>query len=485
MTTEHFPVIGVLGGTGKEGSGLAFRWAHAGYPVFLGSRSPEKAIEAAAEMNKELGINSVRGGGNPDAAAAAQIVVLTVPFAAQKPTVLEVRAALKGKILVDVTVPLVPPKVNRVQLPENGSAVEAMQKMLGADVRVVSAFQNVSAHHLKNLDHVTECDVLVCSDDPAASDEVIKLVHATGLRGWNGGVLANSAVAEGLTSVLIALNQRYKVPSAGIRITGIPDRQGQLKPVQPAGLSLLALAGIPLIKPGDDLAGVILRGLTESQTELAPGDVIVLAQKIVSKAEGRQIALSSVTPSPRALELAAAVDKDPRLVELILRESTEIVRTRPGVLVVAHRLGLVLANAGIDHSNVSQIGDEQVLLLPLDPDGSCRRIRDSLRERSGVDVAVVIIDSIGRAWRNGTVGTAIGVSGLPGLLNMRGYPDLFERALQTTELGLADEVAAAASLIMGQAGEGRPVVLARGVPYARRDGSAAELLRPKELDMFR
>lgn len=225
MTKENLPVIGVLGGTGKEGGGLAYRWAHAGYPVFLGSRSAEKAIEAAAEMNRELGIDSVRGGSNAAAAAAGQIIVLTVPYAAQRSTLAEVQAALKGKILVDVTVPLVPPKVNRVQLPENGSAVEAMQKMLGADVRVVSAFQNVSAHHLKDLDHAAECDVLVCSDDSAASDEVIKLVRATGLRGWNGGVLANSVVAEGLTSVLIALNQRYKIPSAGIRITGIPEEK--------------------------------------------------------------------------------------------------------------------------------------------------------------------------------------------------------------------------------------------------------------------
>ncbi|WP_041648010.1 NADPH-dependent F420 reductase [Aromatoleum aromaticum] len=222
-TKKNLPVIGVLGGTGKEGGGLAFRWAHRGYPVFLGSRSAEKAIEAAAAMNKELGIDRVRGGSNREAAAAAEIAVLSVPYAAQRTTIMEVQDALKGKILVDVTVPLMPPKVNRVQLPDNGSAVEAIQKLLGADVHVVSAFQNVSAHHLKDLSHVTECDVLVCSDDPVASDEVIKLVHAVGLRGWNGGVLANSIVAEGLTSVLIALNQRYKVPSAGIRITGIPD----------------------------------------------------------------------------------------------------------------------------------------------------------------------------------------------------------------------------------------------------------------------
>jgi coenzyme F420-0:L-glutamate ligase/coenzyme F420-1:gamma-L-glutamate ligase len=252
-----------------------------------------------------------------------------------------------------------------------------------------------------------------------------------------------------------------------------------------AALSLLALAGIPLIKGGDDLTNVILQGLAASEVELQPGDVIVLAQKIVSKAEGRQIALKSVTPSPRARELAAVVDKDPRLVELILGESTEVLRTRPGVIVVAHRLGLVLANAGIDQSNVGQQGGEQALLLPLDPNQSCARLRETLRQRSGVDVAVVIIDSIGRAWRNGTIGTAIGVSGLPGLLDMRGNPDLFGRPLKTTEVGLADEVAAAASLVMGQASEGRPVVLVRGIPYARREGNAAELIRSKELDMFR
>lgn len=227
MTKSSLPTIGVLGGTGKEGGGLAYRWAHAGYRVYLGSRSAEKAIEAAAEINKALGIDRVQGGSNQEAAAAAQIAVLTVPYAAQKSTLMEVQTALRGKILIDVTVPLVPPKVNRVQLPESGSAVEAMQKLLGTDVRVVSAFQNVSAHHLKDLEHVSECDVLVCGDDSAACDEVISLVHAAGMRGWNGGVLANSAVAEGLTSVLIALNQRYKVPSAGIRITGIPDSRAR------------------------------------------------------------------------------------------------------------------------------------------------------------------------------------------------------------------------------------------------------------------
>jgi NADPH-dependent F420 reductase len=221
MQTDARPTIAVLGGSGKEGSGLAFRWAHAGYPVIIGSRSADKAAQAAREINEALGREAVRGADNPTAAAAASIVVLTVPYSAQRPTVDEVRSALSGKILVDVTVPLMPPKVNRVQLPEAGSAVEAVQKLLGADVKVVSAFQNISAHHLKDLDHVIECDVLVCSDDREAAETVIRLATDIGLGAWNAGVLANSAAAEALTSVLIAMNQRYKVPAAGIRITGI------------------------------------------------------------------------------------------------------------------------------------------------------------------------------------------------------------------------------------------------------------------------
>lgn len=222
MQSESHPVIAVLGGSGKEGSGLAFRWAHAGYPVIIGSRSIEKATQAAKEINETLGRDAVRGLDNPAAAAEAAIVVLTVPFAAQRKTVEEVRHALTGKILVDVTVPLVPPKVNRVQLPGGRSAVEAIQELLGSEVKVVSAFQNISAHHLKDLNHEVECEVLVCSDDRAAADTVIGLAAAIGLRAWNAGVLANSVVAEALTSVLITLNQRYKVPASGIRITGIP-----------------------------------------------------------------------------------------------------------------------------------------------------------------------------------------------------------------------------------------------------------------------
>lgn len=274
---------------------------------------------------------------------------------------------------------------------------------------------------------------------------------------------------------------------------------------------LTPLPDIPLIQPGDDLAAVILHALSLANLRLAPGDVIVVAQKIVSKAEGRRVDLSSVTPSTRASELALQAEKDPRLVELILRESREVLRVRPGTIIVEHRLGFICASAGIDHSNVGGVrsgefsrthspraangaeaattdnkaDDDWVLLLPENPDASAARIRRQLEAASGVQVGVLIIDSHGRAWRLGVVGAAIGLSGLPGLVDMRGQPDLFGYRLRITLIGAADELAAAASLVMGQAAEGTPVVHVRGFPYPLREGSLQELLRPRIQDMFR
>jgi len=214
------PTIAVLGGTGAEGSGLALRWAHAGYPVIIGSRNAAKAAQVCAQIDARLRRAAVSHDSYRGAAASAQIVVLCVPYAAQRGTVEEVRAALEGKILIDTTVPLVPPKVARVQLPEDGSAVAAIQALLGESVRVVSAFQNVAAHLLQDLDHEVECDVLVCGDDVPARETVIKLAGDIGLRGIHAGPIANSAAAEALTSVLIAINSRYKIHGgAGIRIT--------------------------------------------------------------------------------------------------------------------------------------------------------------------------------------------------------------------------------------------------------------------------
>jgi coenzyme F420-0:L-glutamate ligase/coenzyme F420-1:gamma-L-glutamate ligase len=253
-------------------------------------------------------------------------------------------------------------------------------------------------------------------------------------------------------------------------------------------LILTPLPNIPLIHPGDNLAGIILSALQAEEISLQNGDILVLAQKIVSKAENRLVNLATVTPSPAAQELAERTGKDPRLAELLLRESKEILRVRLGTAIVEHRLGFVCANAGIDHSNVAGEGDateEWVLLLPEDPDRSAAEIRRELEAATGASIGVMIIDSHGRAWRLGTVGVAIGLSGLPGLVDERGWIDLYGYTLKVTVVGVADELAAAASLVMGQAAEGTPVVYVRGFPYLLRDGSLKELLRPKEQDMFR
>jgi coenzyme F420-0:L-glutamate ligase/coenzyme F420-1:gamma-L-glutamate ligase len=253
-------------------------------------------------------------------------------------------------------------------------------------------------------------------------------------------------------------------------------------------LTLTPLTNIPLIRPGDHLADVIFTGLQATGITLENGDILVLAQKIVSKAENRLVNLATVTPSPAALDLAQKSGKDPRVAELILRESREILRTRFGSVIVEHNLGFVCANAGIDHSNVAGDGsaaEEWVLLLPEDPDRSAAELRQQLETASGKQLGVLIIDSHGRAWRIGTVGVTIGLSGLPGLIDERGWKDLFGYTLQITVLGAADELAAAASLAMGQAAEGTPVVHVRGFPYPLREGALNELLRPKDQDMFR
>lgn len=251
-------------------------------------------------------------------------------------------------------------------------------------------------------------------------------------------------------------------------------------------LTLSPLPRIPLIRQGDNLADILLSSL--DPMELEDGDILVLAQKIVSKAEGRMVDLASVIPGRRALELASTAEKDPRIIELILQESSEVLRVRPGTIIVQHRLGFVCANAGIDHSNVAGEGSleqEFVLLLPEAPDRSADEICAGITARTGREVGVLIIDSHGRAWRNGTVGIAIGLSGLPGLVDLRGRVDLFGYTLKNTLVGAADELAAAASLVMGQAAEGTPAVHVRGFPYPLRPASLQELLRPRDQDLFR
>jgi coenzyme F420-0:L-glutamate ligase/coenzyme F420-1:gamma-L-glutamate ligase len=253
-----------------------------------------------------------------------------------------------------------------------------------------------------------------------------------------------------------------------------------------ARLELIGLTDLPVVRPGDDLAALISEALSRAGLQPASRDVVVVAQKIVSKAEDRFVDLAMVTPSPRAQTIATETAKDPRLVEVILSETRRIVRQREGVLIVEHRLGFVMANAGVDQSNVAPSdGRHRVLMLPRDPDASAEALRKQLSERHGCDLAVIINDSFGRAWRPGTTGVALGAAGLPALLDLRGGPDLFGRTLQASVVGFADEIAAAASLVMGQGPEGIPVVLVRGLSWSAPENSAKSLIRTAEDDLFR
>jgi coenzyme F420-0:L-glutamate ligase/coenzyme F420-1:gamma-L-glutamate ligase len=253
-----------------------------------------------------------------------------------------------------------------------------------------------------------------------------------------------------------------------------------------AQLTITALGGVPLVKAGDDLAAIALAAYAATGLLPEDGDVLVVAQKIVSKAENRIVDVATVEPSPQAIALAAEVEKDPRLVEVILSESRRIVRHRPNLVIAEHRRGWVMANAGIDHSNVAPSdGVERVLLLPVDPDASAEALRQGLAAASGKRVAIIVSDSFGRPFRRGTVGIALGAAGLPAVIDWRGHPDLFGRKLEVTETGFADEIAAAASLAQGQADEGTPIVLVRGLTWSAPEAPAAALVRPAEHDLFR
>lgn len=257
-------------------------------------------------------------------------------------------------------------------------------------------------------------------------------------------------------------------------------------------VTVTALPDIPLIKPGDNLIQIIIDGLERCELVLQSGDILVLAQKIVSKSENRYATLEAVSPSRAAIELAGEVEKDPRLVELILSESKCVIRKRRGVLIVEHNLGIVMANAGIDSSNIEPLPNrtnsdtpQRVLLLPKNPDDSCKRFKQAFAKVFDTDIAVIINDSVGRAWRNGTVGIAIGTDGIDALLDLNGHPDLYNRPLRTTQIGLADELAAAASIVMGAADEGRPIIHIRGYAGGLGQGKANDLIRAQQQDLFR
>jgi coenzyme F420-0:L-glutamate ligase / coenzyme F420-1:gamma-L-glutamate ligase len=250
-------------------------------------------------------------------------------------------------------------------------------------------------------------------------------------------------------------------------------------------ITLTAVPAIPTIRPGDDLARILGDALEAAALSPRRNDVLVVTHKIVSKAEGCYVSLAEVTPSPRARELAAATGKDAALVEVILSESREVLRFRPGLIITEHRLGMVLANAGVDQSNVPHGDEPRVLLLPQDPDATSAALRAALEERFHKALAVVVSDSVGRAWRIGVVGLALGAAGLPALLDLRGRRDLGGRPLEVTQVGLADQIASAAQLVMGEADEGRPAVLIRGIEWREPPAPAAALIRRREADLFR
>jgi coenzyme F420-0:L-glutamate ligase/coenzyme F420-1:gamma-L-glutamate ligase len=251
-------------------------------------------------------------------------------------------------------------------------------------------------------------------------------------------------------------------------------------------VQLIPLPDFPLVQPGDDLAALIGDSLRAGGLGLINGDLLVVAQKVVSKAENRYVRLADVTAGDEAVEMAGRADKDPRQVELILRESAEVLRVRPGVIIVEHKLGYVHANAGIDKSNIPGSEDDPlVLLLPEDPDASAASLRARLGAAFDADIALIINDSAGRAWRNGTVGFAVGCAGIEPVRNQIGEPDLFGRLLEVTEVAVADELAAAASFVMGQAAEACPVVLVRGAQWRASEAGSGSLLRDRALDMFR
>lgn len=253
-------------------------------------------------------------------------------------------------------------------------------------------------------------------------------------------------------------------------------------------LIISPIHSIPDIKVGDDIAKILLEHLCGQDISLLEGDVLVITQKIISKSENRFVNLSTVIPSVKALKFAKTSKKSPKLIELILRESRKIIRITPHTIITEHNLGFICANAGIDHSNVGGIeknGEFWVLLLPKDPDASANKIRDFMRSELGVNIGVMIIDSHGRAWRYGTVGTMIGTAGVPPLVDLRGKKDLYGYELKITRVAAADELAGTASLIMGQANENIPAVHVRGFPYPLRDSSLNEVIRPEEKDLFR
>ncbi len=279
---------------------------------------------------------------------------------------------------------------------------------------------------------------------------------------------------------MTAITQAYALPTSTRTDRARPHYSVMSAP----HLNLFPIPGIPLINAGDNLAELVCTAAADAELAIETGDVIVIAQKLVSKAEGRVVSLQTVEPGDEAQRLAAETEKEPEVVQLILDQSRRILRHRPGVLIAEHKLGFVLANAGIDRSNVDADPDK-VLLLPEDPDRSAVLLREAINSKLNVRIGIVIADSVGRAWRMGTTGMALGCAGVEALLNLRGHKDMFGRELQVSEHAVADSIASAAELLLGEADEAMPVVVVRGLDEGESTQDSTVLLRPEDEDMFR
>ena len=461
------------------GQGLAFRWAKAGYPIIIGSRDLQRAVAAAGKVRARVPHGQIEGQTNESAVRLAQIIVLTLPYAQRESTLNSIAGHVRGKLVVDTTVPLKAGSAGRVELPKAGCAAVETAQLLGDGVEVVAAFHNIAAH-LLHSDALIEGEVLVAGEDAVARERVIALATAAGIRSWHAGPLANAAAAEALTSVLIQINKRYACHAAGIQIVG--HRRPPTPGRTPERLELIGVHGIPLIKEGDDIAQVLWDALLANSLHVTEDDIFVVSHKIVSKAEGCMVRLDDIAPNDAAQQLARETEKDARIVQVILNESKEIVRKKRGVIIVEHRLGFVMANAGVDQSNVPA---GCVLLLPRDPDQSAEDLRQRWQSLCQKRLAVIIADSVGRAWRNGVIGHAIGVAGMEPLEDLRGRQDMLGRPLHHTQTAIVDSIASAAALVMGEASEAVPLVLVRG--FHRNDNSKGirTLLRDRSEDLFR
>jgi coenzyme F420-0:L-glutamate ligase/NADPH-dependent F420 reductase len=451
--------VGVVGGTGPFGRALAVRLHTAGHEVVVGSRERERAEAAAAELG-------VAGATNADAVRAVDLVVLATNADGALDTARSLRAAIRTTPMLSVASELRFTPGGVLPSPEARSLAERLQDEV--DAPVLAGLHSLAAATLGH-DEAPDEDAFVCGDDAQAKALTLEL--AAGLvagRALDAGPLASARALEGMTAVIVNLNKRYR-GHAGIRVTGLPVT-GEVR--------VIPLRGIAELREGDDL-GAILAHAAARAGGFEPQDVLVVAQKAVSKVEGRVIELVGIEPSPRALELAGG--SDARRMEVIVRESREVLRSRPPLVIAETRHGFVCASAGVDSSNAPEPGT--LVLLPLDPDASARRLRESVREITKVDVAVIVSDSFGRAWRLGTTDVALGVSGLAPLLDLTGERDAVGYELHATEIAIADEIAGAAELVMGKT-RGVPAAIVRGLRIAG-DGSGQDLVMPRERDLFR